>query len=235
MRRWPIVLRDAARAIGQFVFPPVCVLCGGSGRAGRDLCDVCHGDLPANQPACKTCAAPIALAGQCGRCQRRPPSFEAAVAALRYEPPVDWLVQRFKYDGRLSHGVVLGHLLADAVASSGLPLPKAVLPVPLHRSRLRKRGFNQAREIARVLARRLDLPLRDDCLRRVRATPAQSGLDARARRRNLRQAFAVHGEPPPRVALVDDVMTTTSTAAECARALKRAGCESVQVWVAARA
>jgi len=178
---------------------------------------------------------PLPLGGVCGRCQRRPPRFDAALAALAYRAPVDWLVQRFKFDGRLACGVVMGELLADAVSASDRPLPDALIPVPLHAARLRERGFDQARELARVLGRRLTVPVAGNCLSRIRATAAQTGLDAAGRRRNLRGAFRVQGTPPARVALVDDVLTTGSTMGECARALKRAGCGRVEVWVAARA
>lgn len=227
--------RGLTAAAAWRLYPPTCVLCGGSGLPGRDLCAVCRDDLPYNEPACETCARPIALAGVCGACQRRPPPFDAALAALRYAPPVDWLVRRFKFDGRLSCGVALAELMAGAIMEAGLELPGAIVPVPLHRARLRSRGFDQARELARVLSGRLETPARDDLLRRIRPTAEQSGLDAAKRHGNVRRAFQLAKHPPAHVALVDDVMTTTSTAAECARELKRAGCERVQVWVAARA
>lgn len=228
-------MRHFPAALAWWLYPPTCVLCGASGGARRDLCAVCRADLPLDAPACETCARPIAMAGVCGQCQRRPPPFDAALAALRYQSPVDWLVRRFKFDGRLSCGVVLGELLADTVAASDLDPPDALVPVPLHASRLQRRGFDQARELSRVLAWRLGIPIRDGLLQRVRATPAQSELDAGARRGNVRRAFHAFGRPPGAVALVDDVMTTGSTAAECARELKRAGCAWVSVWAAARA
>lgn len=232
---WLAGARRAHAGLAWWLYPPTCVLCGASAEARRDLCAVCRADLPLDAPACKTCARPIAMAGVCGQCQRRPPPFDAALAALRYRPPVDWLVRRFKFDGRLSCGVVLGELLADTVAASNLDLPEVLVPVPLHRSRLRGRGFDQARELARVQSRRFGIPIRDDLLERVRATPAQSELEAGARRGNVRRAFRARGLPPAGVALVDDVMTTGSTVAECARVLRRAGCARVVVWVAARA
>jgi ComF family protein len=114
--------------------------------------------------------------------------------------------------------------------------PEVLLPVPLHPARLRERGFNQALELARPLARRFDRPLLIDAVRRIRATPPQTGTDRGARRRNIRNAFALHRPLPWRhVAIVDDVMTTGSTVAELARLLRRNGVERVQVWVAARA
>ena len=123
-----------------------------------------------------------------------------------------------------------------ACALAGAERPQALVPVPLHTGRLRERGYDQALELTRPLARRLGLPLRDDLLRRARATAAQSTLDAGQRRRNLRGAFAVRGHCalPAHVALVDDVMTTGATAHAAASALLRAGVARVDVWVCAR-
>lgn len=116
-------------------------------------------------------------------------------------------------------------------------LPQALLAVPLHTGRLRQRGCNQALELAKPLARAFGLPLPVQGLHRVRATLAQSELDAGARRRNVRGAFAVSrgARLPDHVAVVDDVMTTGSTLAECARMLKRSGVQRVDVWALARA
>jgi ComF family protein len=118
-----------------------------------------------------------------------------------------------------------------------LALPQVLLVVPLHGRRLRQRGYNQALELARPVARALGVPLRIDALRRVRPTQAQTELDAVARRRNVRGSFAVVAGValPTHVAVLDDVMTTGATLAECARVLKRAGVQTVDVWALARA
>jgi len=115
--------------------------------------------------------------------------------------------------------------------------PQALIPVPLHADRLRERGYNQALELARPLARRFAIPLRDDVLARTRTTPAQSNLDAIERRKNLRGAFSVveGATLPAHVAVVDDVMTTGATLHECTRTLLRAGVARVDVWALARA
>ena len=118
-----------------------------------------------------------------------------------------------------------------------LTKPELLLPVPLHRTRLRQRGYNQALELAKPLARLLGVPLCRDLLQRQRGTAAQTELDAVARRRNVRGAFAVRAGValPTHVAILDDVMTTGATLAECARVLKRAGVQRVDVWALARA
>lgn len=217
------------------LLPPVCVLCGDPGEPGLDLCAGCLGDLPAQRPACRRCARRLPRGGVCGACQHRPPPFDEALAGFDYAPPVDWLVHRFKFGGRLECGRVLSECLARELAARGAARPDALVPVPLHRRRLTSRGFDQAVEIGRLLARRLDIPQALDVLERRRATRQQSTLNARQRRQNLRGAFRAGGDASEHVVLVDDVLTTGSTVAECARVLKRAGCRRVSVWALARA
>ena len=227
--------------LADLLFPPTCVLCGAPGPRGRDLCAGCAAALPYNHHACSRCARPLgaaaAAAGPCGRCQRQAPPFVRALAALRYEPPVQALVSGMKFRGRLNQARLLGQLLAEAALSLGTPRPEVLIPVPLHRRRLALRGFNQSMEIARVVARALGVPLDAGAASRVLATPPQVGLDAAARRRNLRGAFAARDPwpwPGARVAVIDDVVTTGATVAELARVLLRAGAGTVEVWSAAR-
>lgn len=222
----------------RVLLPPRCLLCGAWTSARRDLCAGCGGQLATNHPACPCCAVALATtAPACAACLRRRPPFDLAWAPYRYEHPLDLLERRFKFHGDLAAGRVLAELLVDAARRATLPMPGLLLPVPLHRSRLAARGYNQALELARPLARALGLPLRHDCLQRVRATPAQTGLAAAARRRNLRGAFALAPDValPAHVALFDDVMTTGATLAECARVLRRAGVARVDAWAMARA
>ena len=164
---------------------------------------------------------------------RRPP-LDATWAAFLYAAPLDRLLPRYKFHGDLAAGRLLAQLMADAWP--GGARPQALVPIPLHQARLRQRGYDQALELARPLATALDLPLRCDLLQRVRATAAQSELDAAARRRNLRGAFRAGGRGlPAHVALVDDVMTTGATVHAAAEALRRAGVARVDAWVCARA
>lgn len=196
-------------------------------------------ELPTNPVRCPRCALPLAApAPACAGCLARPPAFAWTLAPYRYAFPLDRLLSRFKYSGDLAGGRLLAELLADALAREPRLGARDVLllPVPLAGDRLAERGYNQALELARPLARRLGLTLAVDGLARIRATPRQAGLSARARRRNLRGAFAasavVRGR---RVLLVDDVMTTGATLRECARVLHRAGAREVGVVVLARA
>lgn len=130
---------------------------------------------------------------------------------------------------------LLGDCLARALVEQGAARPELILPVPLHVSRLRERGYNQALEIARPLAQALNRPIAMRTCERVRATSPQAGLHANARRRNVRGAFQVKRPLRVRhVAIVDDVVTTGQTATELARALRRAGAVRVDLWAVAR-
>lgn len=229
------VLTALSKHLGLALLPPRCLVCGETGSAGRDLCAACRTDLPWNHRACRRCALPLATtAAQCGACQQSPPPQASARAAFLYRPPLDRLLPRFKFHADLAAGRLLAGLMTEAFADA--PRPQALVPVPLHASRLRERGYDQALELARPLARAFGLPLLAGALHRVRVTAAQSELDAEARRHNVRSAFsAVATGLPDHVALVDDVMTTGATLAECARVLQRAGVARVDLWVAARA
>jgi ComF family protein len=228
-------LRQAGRQLGALLWPARCLLCGDPGDAGRDLCAACRASLPWNRAACARCALPLpASAPVCGACLRQPPPVEATQAVFVYGFPVDRLLPRLKFHGGLAAGRLLAQLAADGFAHA--QRPDALVPVPLHRARLRQRGYDQALELARPLARQLGLSLRTDLLRRIRATAPQSRLDAAARRRNLHDAFNVRSQAPlpAHVALFDDVMTTGATLHAAARALRRAGVARVDAWVCAR-
>jgi ComF family protein len=232
--RWNL---DGLRVAGRWHgwLPLRCLLCGGVADASG-LCAACAAELPGNRCCCARCALPLPQpTALCGVCQRQPPPWHAAWVPFCYGWPLDRLESRYKFSAALAAGRALA---AQWIACGPPPVrPDAVLAVPLHRARLRERGYNQSLELARMLARRWRLPLRQGLLQRVRATAAQTELDARARRRNVRAAFRVpHGTMlPAHVVVLDDVMTTGTTLAECARTLRRAGARRVDVWALARA
>lgn len=221
-----------------WLVPRRCVLCNQPSGA-RSLCAGCRDDLPWLGPLCAACGRPLPAGtapGRCGPCADRP-APDGLVAALAYEFPVDRMVTRAKFSGALWLSAALGELLACAVAAdlAGRAPPELVIPVPLHHRRLAHRGYNQALEIARPVASILGLRLVPRACRRVRATPSQTALAAEERRRNLRGAFVAGSEVAgARIAVVDDVMTTGSTAAAMVEALRSAGAARVEVWVAAR-
>jgi ComF family protein len=212
----------------QMLAPPVCALCGADGQLldepwGMDLCSSCA-------QACVPAPAEIL-------------PFDAVFCPFRYQHPVDLMITRLKFQHELVFARVLGMQFARAWSAAGRQRPECIVPMPLHRSRYRERGFCQTTEIARHLAPRLrgisgrGVPIRPGLLRRVRATPAQSGLTAVQRAVNLQDAFTVPPgcHPPPHLALLDDVMTTGHTALAAAQALKSAGVERIEIWCCARA
>jgi ComF family protein len=227
------------RPLIEFLFPATCLLCGAPGEAGRDLCAGCALDLPYNLSACARCARPFLIplpdGAICGDCERRPPPFEACLTAFRYEGAIPFLITGAKFHGRLNAARLLGQCLAEHVRESADDWPEALLPVPLHPHRQRTRGYNQALEIARVTGRALSLPVEPRLIIRTLATPPQTGLTARARRRNIQGAFKAQADLKGRsLAIVDDVLTTSSTAAELSRVLLEAGAARVDVWAVAR-
>jgi ComF family protein len=224
-------------SVRDWLVAPTCVLCGEPTFRGRDFCDGCARSLPRLISGCAVCATPLPDHNDaliCGHCQQHPPRYKCVLAPFRYAAPIDRLIQGAKYSARFDWLELLGRRLAEHVRDRA-PEVDAILPVPLHRSRLRARGYNQSQELARPLAKRLGLPLCQG-VERVRPTPPQTAMSRNDRRRNVRAAFAASDEfSGLRVALVDDVMTSGATADAVARCLRRAGAVSVEVWVAARA
>ena len=218
-----------------------CLICDEQTDTAEPLCSACEAELPWLGGQCAVCALPLPGDGLlCGQCQKRPPGFARVEAPWRYAFPVDSLITRFKHQrqwplGRLL-GALLSHHLQHAFAE-GLPRPDLLLPVPLGRKRLRQRGFNQAGMLANWLASSLQLPVQEHWLLRPREGAHQQELDAAARKRNLRQAFALHTQARiagRHVALVDDVLTTGATADTLARLLTRAGAARVDIYCLAR-
>jgi ComF family protein len=207
--------------LGALLVPPNCLLCGAAGLPGPiDLCAGCLADLPGN-------ASPL---------QSEIAGYQLICCPWQFAFPIDELVRGLKFHGERCHARLLGTLLARTRLTSPLPLPQRVVPVPLHPRRLAERGYNQAAELAKFAARELGIQCEPRCLQRLRATREQSHLGAAARAVNLRQAF--HAPRPlafASVALVDDVMTTGSTAAAAAAALRAAGAAHVELWVVAQA
>lgn len=225
-----------AKTVQQWLYPSVCVLCT-SPLVEGDVCDGCQAELPYNKSACARCALPLPNpAEQCGLCLQDPPAYERTVSLLRYAYPADQLIVRFKFQSQLYLARVFGTWLARQLESQTQALPELIIPVPLHRARLRKRGFNQALEIARPIARSLGIPLDYKSGERVRNTSVQSLLPAAERRKNIKDAFRIARPITARhVAILDDVMTTGHTVQELAKTLRESGVDKIDVWVVARA
>jgi len=216
------------------LMPAHCPLCLASIPNRFVVCHDCYRELPWLGPGCTTCAAPLpatATLSQCPSCLRQAPALDDCRALLEYRAPVDHWIQRLKFHQELPLAKLLGRLLAEHIPEgNGVRL----VPVPLHSRRLRQRGFNQAREIARPLQRQ-NYRIDTRCCTRSRHTPPQSELSAKIRLDNLHDAFRVQREVSGEtIVLVDDVLTTGATLNALARTLKNAGAARVEAWVIAR-
>lgn len=226
-------------ALLSAVMPASCALCGDNGNTG--LCKGCREQFLQTRPRCRQCAIPLPYdAPNCGACLKQTPAFDATIVAADYAPPIDQLVLALKFGGRLELAPLFAGLIHDALCRVGLPdTSMLMIAVPLGQRRLTERGFNQALEIAKPLARSLGTQLKARAVVRQRDTVAQSLLHPDERHKNLRDAFAVCGSAAEHIrdrhiAVVDDVMTTGETLNALAVALKRAGAASVTNLVLAR-
>ena len=235
---WP-----ALRRLCASLLPAQCALCGAS--CQEMLCSPCRAQyLGQVRPRCRQCANPLTdAASVCGRCLRRAPAYDATFTAFDYAAPVDQLLLQLKFGARLALAPLFAQLLQEAIADElrqpGRELPQLLCPVPLAAGRLAERGFNQALEIARPLARLLAIPLQPRLALRVRETRAQSGVAPGERQANLAQAFAVAPQHAAmlrgcHVGIVDDVMSSGHTADVLAAAFKRHGAARVSVLAVAR-
>jgi len=225
--------------IPKTVYPPRCLLCGAGGHEGLDLCRECWSELPHNHHCCQRCALPLPLsagaAASCGACRKNRPAFDHCLTPLLYRSPLDRLISDLKFGNRLLNGRLLAGLLTQHLMRAPTQMPEIIIPVPLHPSRLRQRGYNQALELARPLSNHFSIPLDYRSCIRHKATDPQMDLEKSSRRKNVRGAFLMkHTIQARHVTLVDDVITTGATVSELARILKRGGVQRVDVWAVAR-
>jgi ComF family protein len=229
-------------ACKDLLFPPCCLSC--ERRLDSSLpplfCPECAGRLPfIVSPHCRTCGEPFPTGSDhlCGKCLSRTLPFDYARSLFFYEPPISTLLLALKFHGELTALSSLGQLMGHPSSVADFADPDLLLPVPLHLGRLRQRGFNQALLLARACFPLWTDRLTPDLLVRNRATPPQTGLSGKERRRNLNNAFQLRRPEQvrgKRILLVDDVLTTGSTVDECSRVLRAAGALRVEVFTVAR-
>jgi ComF family protein len=239
------MLKPFFSAALDFIFPPICHVCRRFIPAAEELhiCPDCRGLMPAIvAPLCIMCGIPFTGAGidhACGSCIASPPRFDMARAALAYEGASRDLIHAFKYRNKTHLRRPLALLTIERLSEfMRSRRPDLILPVPLHRKKLASRGFNQAVLLGEILSQLLKIPLDRNNLRRIRWTEPQVNLAAGDRRTNVKGAFSIHEASlvsGRRILLVDDVLTTGSTAEECGRVLKTAGASDVTVVTVARA
>ncbi len=238
-----VLQRSAFRCL-DVVLPPRCLGCGSVVEGSDRLCADCWRGLTfLGPPLCRLCGYPLPEAAAelpvCGVCSIEPPPFDRARAALRYDDGARGMILRFKHADRIDIASTFGRMLANAGAEL-LPDCDVIAPVPLHRWRLLKRGYNQAALLTRTLSDLSGRPTVPDLLQRTRATASQQGLGSAKRRQNVNMnAFRPHPWHRRRIAgrrvlLIDDVLTTGATIEACTRVLKRAGASAVDVLALAR-
>jgi len=203
------------------------------------FCASCCAELrPPPSTHCPLCMRPKLVDGSCAFCTNAPPAFESVLALFVYEEPISSVIHRFKYQARPELAAPLAQLWADKLGPLLQTLPDNVVPVPLHRHRYVERGFDQTVLLGATLARLTQKTLRHGWLKRLEATPSQVGQGQDFRQRNLdKLEKAFEASPQVRgqtVLLVDDVVTTGSTALACARVLKKAGAQAVHVLCLSR-
>ncbi len=234
---------ELAQKLLSNLFPSRCILCQQTVSGSFEICPDCFNTLPHNEHCCVRCALPLAegISGEllCGRCIQKTPAFDYVYSPFRYEDDIINLVHQLKFGEKISYARTIGEMLltkfqGDLLSKQGKP--ECLMPVSLHDARMRQRGFNQSIEVARVLAKKIEIPIEYDAVIRQRSTSPQTGLNAQQRRKNIKGAFSLAREIKYRhVLIIDDVVTTGSTVNELARVLKKNKVERVGVLSIARA
>jgi len=237
-------IKSIASRVGSLVYPNVCLCCYDKGENGRDLCSRCYARLPWIENACDVCALPLeekphSSSLLCGKCASKHTwQFDHAYAPLLYEEFVRTAVHKFKFNYKLNYGKLLAELLARHVIENNISIPEILIPVPLHKKRIQQRGFNQALEIAKILAKQFDCAVSKNAIQRTRETKTQVELAVNKRKANVKNAFklrqAENFAGVKHVTIIDDVMTTGATVNELAKCVKSAGIARVDVWCVAR-
>lgn len=214
----------------------MCILCRQVSDLSLGICQHCLDLLPILQHSCRKCAAPLGESKTCGYCSETAVSFDATHALFLYQPPITKLIWQLKFNHALIHAKLFGDLLTQKILKeyANQSLPGLIVPVPLHKYRLKDRGFNQALEIARPVAKKLKIPL-DLSPKRCKSTMPQATLAAKDRTANVKNAFKLkRNYKNMHIAVIDDVITTGSTIQEFCHELKKAGAKRIDVWCCAR-
>lgn len=232
----PTRMRYKIASIAQLLrLPAICSLCNQYHQGRLAICTDCNVYLTTLGPACQHCAHPVPDVHflVCGQCCIKKPDIDYVFTRYQFEEPLRTLLHAFKYRENLHLLSYLGTLM-----NHSLPLDdyqtECLVPVPMHPKRLRQRGFNHAAELTKYLSRSLNRPYDLSlCQKRINTKP-QAGLNARERRTNLRNTFASKPTPYQHITLIDDLLTTGSTANELARVLKKQGVRRVDLLCCAR-
>lgn len=232
---------DLKAAINNTINTSSCSFCNVA-QTQTGICDSCFVAIESNDISCSRCASPIThkpaqtlRSALCGRCIKKPPTYQKVIAASRYQFPVDKALSELKFNKQLHYARSLCYVLERQIKLHYLdsPYPQALLAVPLHPKRLVERGFNQSDIIAKHLSHSFNIPTAHTLVR-VKDTPHQIGLSEKQRRKNLNNAFELRGPLPSHIALIDDVVTTGSTVNEITKLCLKHGAQKVDIWCLAK-
>ncbi len=223
-------------SISQWLsLPSVCVLCNQYHQGTVAVCEACQMLFTPLGQVCCHCAMPLPPSDflVCGQCSKKKPYYDSTIAALRFEEPIRTLLHEFKYQEGLYLADFFAALIAKALSKDALET-QCLIPVPMHPKRLRQRGFNQAAELVKKLGKRLKLHYDLSHCKKIINTAPQASLNREQRQKNLHNAFQAEPLLYQHVTLVDDLLTTGSTANALAKLLKEQGVTRVDVWCCAR-
>ena len=226
--------------VGSLIYPKVCLQCDDAGQSDMDLCVCCYQHLPWIEHACERCALPLpgSNAPVCGACSRRELYFNHASSPFQFEGFIRDAIYEFKFNNKLNQGKLLAQLFLRHIEKNHIEIPEVVVPVPLYKKRIQKRGYNQALEIARIVSKELGCELAYNEIYRNRDTSVQMDLPAKKRHNNVKDAFSVKEKSTilknKHVCIIDDVMTTGNTVNEVAKCVRKAGTKRIDVWCVAR-
>jgi ComF family protein len=213
-----------------------CILCGQSADLPVELCSPCKKALLGDAHRCHRCGLELSFGeDSCGKCLTKLPVFDRCESVLGYTLEAGQLIRQLKYNQKTSVAHVMAYLLAEHLQTHRETLPEVIIPMPIHRNRLYRRGFNQTMEIAKYLGIILDVPVDYKCCQRTKQSESQTGLGVYGRRNNIKGVFRMIKDVNYKhVAILDDVVTTGATADELTRVLKSAGIKNVEVWCCVR-
>lgn len=224
-------VRAIAKQSLDWLIPRMCINCNETlAQDNHPCCQACYMTLPFQSHCCEQCGQSYSGgADYCGRCIAKPPPFDACFCPFQYEAPVSQQIRAFKYNEKPELAKTLAQLLFTEIQTNELEPPDLLIPVPMHTSKLRQRGYNQSLLLTQQLSKLMRVPYNSHLLRKYRATPAQAELSLKQRRTNLRGCFEFIGKTSAKhVAIVDDVFTTGATASEIAKILKKNGVDYIQ-------
>lgn len=217
-----------------FRLPVVCIFCGSYFKGNESICIDCCALLTPIQFSCQLCCLPLVDDKflLCGHCIRQKPAFDAVYCHYHYDAFLRYILHEYKYNNALYLRTFIVKRMLDA-----LPVnfsSQCLVPVPIHTSKLKQRGFNQAVLLAKLLGNYLNIPVNISLCRKIKPTPSQVTLNRKQRRNNVKNTFLATCAPYEHITLVDDLLTTGATTNELAKIIKQQGVKKVDVWCLAR-